>query len=44
MAACKQYSNLDYQDLPTLFLEFHGSDQTIGEAATIAGMNTETLM
>lgn len=29
MAACNRYSNLDFADLPTLFIEFHGSESEL---------------
>lgn len=33
MRACNQYSNLDYQETPTLFFEFHGTDSSVVEQA-----------
>jgi D-lactate dehydrogenase (cytochrome) len=29
MRACNRYSNLSYDEQPTLFLEFHGTDETV---------------
>ena len=38
MKACNQYSHLDYKELPTLFLEFHGSQKTTEDEALLVGM------
>ena len=37
MDAVNKYAGLDYQVAPTLFLEFHGSEQTVAESSEIAG-------
>ena len=37
MAACNKYSDLDYPDKPTLFLEFHGTDASVQEQAEMVG-------
>lgn len=34
MTACNAYSDLDYPERPTLFLEFHGSEQAVAEQAS----------
>ena len=36
MDAVNNYSNLDYQVAPTLFLEFHGSTNTVTESSGVA--------
>ncbi|MYF98711.1 FAD-binding protein [Candidatus Poribacteria bacterium] len=36
MDAVNNYSNLDYQAAPTLFLEFHGSTNTVKESSEVA--------
>jgi D-lactate dehydrogenase (cytochrome) len=37
MAACNKFSDLDYPDQPTLFLEFHGSEASVKEQAEAVG-------
>ena len=37
MDAVNKYAGLDYEVAPTLFLEFHGSEQTVAESSEIAG-------
>ncbi len=37
MSAVNRYSQLDYEEAPTLFLEFHGSDSAVAEQAEQAG-------
>ncbi|MGY8826862.1 MAG: FAD-binding oxidoreductase [Candidatus Latescibacterota bacterium] len=37
MGAVNRYSQLDYEETPTLFLEFHGSDLAVSEQAEQAG-------
>lgn len=37
MAACNQYSGLNYAELPTLFLEFHGSEHSVKEQVQATG-------
>lgn len=34
--ACNRYSHLDLVELPTLFLEFHGSESAVNEQASLA--------
>jgi D-lactate dehydrogenase (cytochrome) len=36
--ACNKFSDLDYPLQPTLFLEFHGSENSVEEQAVIAGI------
>ena len=38
--ACNAYSNLDYEELPTLFLEFQGSKTDAEEQANVIGEET----
>ena len=35
MAACIAYSQLDYEAKPTLFLEFHGTEEGVGEQMSL---------
>lgn len=35
--ACNAYSNLDLEEQPTLFLEFHGTDASVAEQAELFG-------
>ncbi|KAL8194681.1 UNVERIFIED_CONTAM: hypothetical protein K2H54_029032 [Gekko kuhli] len=37
MVACNRYSGLSYPELPTLFLEFHGSEQSVEEQVQATG-------
>jgi len=37
MGAVNRYSQLDYEEYPTLFLEFHGSDHAVSEQAEQTG-------
>lgn len=37
MKACNQYSHLDYKELPTLFLEFHGTTKNVEDQAQLVG-------
>nr|XP_060644296.1 probable D-lactate dehydrogenase, mitochondrial [Anolis sagrei ordinatus] len=37
IGACNRYSNLNYAELPTLFLEFHGSEHGVAEQVQAAG-------
>ncbi|KAH0619454.1 hypothetical protein JD844_000097 [Phrynosoma platyrhinos] len=37
MGACNRYSGLNYPELPTLFLEFHGSEHSVGEQVQATG-------
>ncbi|XP_053127001.1 probable D-lactate dehydrogenase, mitochondrial isoform X2 [Hemicordylus capensis] len=37
MGACNRYSSLSYAELPTLFLEFHGSEQSVEEQVQATG-------
>ncbi|XP_066493383.1 probable D-lactate dehydrogenase, mitochondrial [Tiliqua scincoides] len=37
MGACNRYSGLTYAELPTLFLEFHGSEHSVKEQVQAAG-------
>ena len=37
MDAVNKYSNLEYEVAPTLFFEFHGSENTVSENSKIAG-------
>jgi D-lactate dehydrogenase (cytochrome) len=37
MGAVNRYSQLDYAETPTLFLEFHGNDSSVAEQAELAG-------
>ena len=37
MSAVNRYSDLDYEVAPTLFFEFHGSENTVAESSKIAG-------
>jgi len=37
MMACNKYSSLGYEEKPSLFLEFHGSEQHTQEQAQIVG-------
>lgn len=38
MKACNLYSDLDYPEMPTLFLEFHGSEASVAEQAETVQM------
>lgn len=38
MMAVNKYSNLSYDEKPSLFLEFHGSEQHTAEQAQVVGM------
>jgi len=41
MAACIEYSKLtDLEAAPTLFLEFHGSNQSVEEQAKLTGFSS----
>ena len=42
MEASNKFSNLDYEELPTLFFEFHGSEKHIEDQASIVGMSFTT--
>ena len=35
--ACNQYSQLSLQEVPTLFLEFHGSEKSVEDQAQLVG-------
>ncbi|XP_042294291.1 probable D-lactate dehydrogenase, mitochondrial isoform X2 [Sceloporus undulatus] len=37
MGACNHYSGLNYPELPTLFLEFHGTKNSVGEQVQATG-------
>ena len=37
MMACNKYSSLSYEEKPSLFLEFHGSEQHTEEQAKTVG-------
>lgn len=37
MDACNKFSGLDYPAMPTLFLEFNGSEQSVNEQAKATG-------
>ena len=37
MDACNKYSDLNYDVAPTLFVEFHGSEQGIESQAEVLG-------
>jgi len=37
MKACNSYSKLDYPETPTLFVEFHGFEETIGQQTDLFG-------
>ena len=41
--ACNAYSKLDYEELPTLFLEFQGSKTEAKEQAEVIGRNRQTI-
>ena len=41
MKACNQYSNLDYAESPTLFIEFHGSQSGVSEQVETVKMISE---
>ncbi len=43
MAACNAYSDLDYAENPTLFLEFHGTDAGVAEQMALFGDIAEEL-
>jgi len=41
MEACIKYSRLTgFEAVPTLFLEFHGSNQSVEEQAKLTGFNS----
>ncbi|XP_062997200.1 probable D-lactate dehydrogenase, mitochondrial [Elgaria multicarinata webbii] len=37
MGACNRYSGLSYAEAPTLFLEFHGTENSVGEQVQATG-------
>lgn len=43
MMACNKYSSLGYEEKPSLFLEFHGSEQHTQEQAQIVGKSSPGL-
>ncbi len=36
--ACNKYSKLDYKEMPTLFFEFHGTQENVEDHARRVGM------
>ena len=43
MHACNRYSNLTYEELPTLFFEFHGGESVVENQAKEVGEFTILL-
>jgi len=43
MAACNAYSELEYAEIPTLFLEFHGTEASVGEQMALFSDIAEEL-
>lgn len=39
MRSCNAFSNLNYKEAPTLFLEFHGSPKVVEEDTNTVGMS-----